>query len=821
MKIVYSWLADHVDGELPLPEALAERLTFGGLEVEGIMRTPTHPGVVVGVVRRCEAHPDADRLTVCTVDDGSGATRQVVCGAPNVREGMRAPYAPPGIRLPGDLEIAEREVRGVASAGMLLSARELDLWDDHVGLLDLGPDAAAGAPLAEVLGLGDAVLEVSATPNRPDALSHVGVARDAAALLELGFSIPRADVVEGADAAGDAATIFIDDPVGCPRYVARVIEDVTIGPSPVWLAARLASAGIRPINNVVDVTNYVLLELGHPLHAFDLDRLGGATIRVRRAKGGEVMRTLDDVERRLEPDDLVIADAAVPVALAGVMGGGDSEVTGKTRRILLESAYFEPVGVRRTARRHGLHTEASHRFERGADPNVVRLAADRAAALIAELCGGRVRKGAIDVHPAPAEAGRVTLRFARTDAVLGMPVPPRTQVAILERLGFRCLSEDAGEGTFEVPTFRTEMTREVDLIEEVARIHGYDAIPATLPARRPEPEPEAEAPAAHVGAVVGRLREAAAAAGCREVVNYSFLSEDEVRAVLAADESDVDRREGRLLRISNPLSAEQSVMRTTVLVSLLSNLRHNRRFQRGDLALYEIGRVYLADPGGLVHEPTRFAAIFSGRRAPVAWTTGDEKVDFYDAKGLVEAALARAGLHSRDVRFVPSAAALPWLHPGSACRVETVDGKDLGWLGEVHPLVAERLDVPRGVMAVELEVDAIAGVARLVPEYAGVPRFPAVLRDLAVVVDAGLPADRVRAALEAPLPEAESAGIRVVEATLFDVFTGPQVGEGKRSLAWAIRYQAEDRTLTETEAAGVQEALVTRLERDLGARLRG
>ncbi len=738
---------------------------------------------------------------------------------------MRSAFAPPGTTLPGDFHIAVRTVRGVESAGMLCSSRELGLSEEHEGILDLGRRAKIGAPLARHLGLEDTVLELGVTANRPDALSHLGVAREVAALTGLKLKAPRFTVAEKAGPVAEAASVTIEDPERCARYVARVVEGVRIAPSPPWLVARLAAAGVRAINNVVDVTNFVLMELGQPLHAFDLDGLADHRVVVRRAAAGEKLRTLDDVERTLDTDDLVIADGAAPIALAGVMGGGDSEVKGGTTRLLIESAWFEPTGVRRTARRHGLHTEASHRFERGADPGIARLAADRAAALIARLGRGKVRAGVLDVHPSPRPPREVTLRYGRTDAVLGVKIPPATQRAILTRLGFKAARKTREAVVWEVPSFRTEMDREIDLVEEVGRIHGYDEVPATLPTR--EARLSTVVGWDRSAEVEGRLRDVASAAGCLEVVNYSFVSEADVAATLPAipgAPAPADRPEAHPVRLANPLSAEQAVMRTTVLTSLLSNLRSNRRFRETDLKLYELGRAYLRDDTDRTREPARFAAVLSGRRGARSWAAPEAEVDFYDAKGLVEAALERLGL--TGARFVHDPAAAPWLHPRSACVVRVGGGSDgarevdLGWLGEVHPVVAEAFELPRGIFAVELEVDRLGEHAELAIDAHGVPRFPAVLRDLAVVVDAAVPADRVTALLTAPVDAASDLGAEVTEATLFDVYAGPQVGEGKRLLAFAIRYQAPDRTLTDDEAGRIHDALVRRLEAEVGASLR-
>lgn len=808
MRVSYQWLSELLSGGvMPSAQECARLLTGCGLEVEGIERPGEQlEGVVVAEVTECEPHPDADRLRVCKVTDGT-SNHTVVCGAPNARTGMKVAFARLGTTLPNGLTLEAREVRGVSSEGMLCAEDELGLGDAHEGILELPADAQLGAPLADHLGLDDVVFEVGVTPNRPDALSHIGVARDLGAVTGLQLVRPKTNLVESDEVAATAATIRIDDPERCGRYVGRVIEGVTVGPSPSWMQARLTGCGVRPINNVVDVTNYVLLEWGHPLHAFDLDRLAEATVVIRRASAGEKMRTLDAVERELDEDDLVIADAAAPIALAGVMGGGDCEVREDTKRILLESAWFEPAGVRRTARRHGLHTEASHRFERGADPEAVLLAADRAAGLIAEHATGTVRRGAIDEYPRPPASREVTLRFRRTAEVLGYFLDGDRQVEILERLGFSCTSRDEQQASFEVPSFRTEMSREIDLIEEVARIHGFDSIPAALPRRDAE---FGDGGSAGEEAVVSRVRVAAHAAGCAEVVNYSFVSPEEVARLVPGGDPP------RTVKLTNPLSTEQSVMRTTVSHSLLSNLAYNRRFGASDLRLYEVGRAYLPEDGR-IREPLSLAALLTGRRSKASWTNDDAAVDFYDAKALVESALDGLGVY--DAKFVPAGDRIPWLHPRSAALVELGDAR-LGWLGEVHPLVLQAWDLPAGVFLVELDIAALSECATLVPTFEPLPRFPAVLRDMAVVVDADLPAAQVQEALCRPLEQGQQMGARVTGVTHIDVYTGPQVGEGRKSLTYSIRYQASDRTLTDEEASRLHDALVDRLRTDLGAELR-
>src|SRR5919198_598002 len=516
MRISYSWLSEYVD--LPPVEELARRLTAVGFEVGAVETTGANlAGVVAARIVASERHPNAEKLSVTRVDAGQGVPLQIVCGAKNYAVGDVVPLATVGATLPGGQKIEKARLRGVESSGMLCSARELGLDADASGLLILPRGVAPGTPVAKALDLEDALLEVNVTPNRPDALSHVGVAREVAALTGQEVRLPRPKLSEEGGRAADAVRVRIEAPERCHRYAARVVEGVKIGPSPSWLARRLEACGVRSISNVVDATNFVLLELGHPLHAFDLDKVAGHEIVVRTARPGERMTTLDGKERALDPEDLVIADRDRSSALAGVMGGGDSEISNTTSRVLIESAWFLPVGVRRTAKRHGLKTEASFRFERGADPGMVIAALDRCAALVAELGGGTVRGGVVDANPRPFRPAEVPLRWARPAQLLGMPIAREEARSILVGLGFREIASDGDAVRFEVPSFRQDVSIEEDLVEEIVRTKGYDAIPETLPRLASDtPSVPAEAEA------LARVRAALEAGGLSEAVNFSF-----------------------------------------------------------------------------------------------------------------------------------------------------------------------------------------------------------------------------------------------------------------------------------------------------------
>jgi phenylalanyl-tRNA synthetase beta chain len=802
MKISVKWLGEYV--ALPAAvEELARRLTAAGLEIEGMERPGEGlRGVVVARIRESVQHPNADKLSVTKVEAGGAEPLQVVCGAKNYKVGDKVPLATVGTKLPNGVEIKQAALRGVDSFGMLCSAKELGLAEDASGLLILSPDAPVGAPVAQALGLDDVVLEVNVTPNRPDALSHLGIAREVGVVTGAAFRPPEPRPPESGGAAAEQVKVRIEEPARCPRYAARVLENVTVKPSPQWMQDRLKACGVRAINNVVDVTNYVNLEYGQPLHAFDLEKLAGQEIVVRCAKQGEKLRTLDGKERALDADDLAICDRDRPQAIAGVMGGADSEVSEGTKRIVLESANFLPASVRRTSKRHGLHTEASHRFERGADLDAVGPALDRAAQLIAELSGGTVRSGRVEVYPGQRPPRRVTLRYARVEKVLGTEVPEAECRRILGALGFRSVEEGAGQTTFEVPQARVDVEREEDLLEEIARVFGYDNIPVRLPrsvgALAPEPlEAEAER----------RLRQALSGAGLDEVVNYSFVAPRSLE-LLGGREAPV--------ALINPLSAEQSVMRTSLLPGLLENLSRNVRHQVERVALYETGRAYFRDPEGgqgqhpAAREVPRVAGLVWGMRSGRTWTQKDARVDFYDAKGAVEAVLH--ALHVAGARFVPAEA--PAWHPRACAQVLLADGTSAGHVGELHPRVTKALELPQGVFAFELDTEPLYAAARLVPAYRSVPRFPAVLRDLAVVVPVELRNDEVRKVI------LEVGGALVEDALIFDVYTGKPIPEGKKNLAYAIRYRSPERTLTDAEVSQAHQRIISEVNQRLGGALR-
>ena len=796
MKISLRWLRELCPVQLTDDE-IAQKLTAIGLEVEGRETRAIGPGIVAARVVSTTKIAGSDHLGVCQVDDGAG-THQVVCGARNYAAGDLVPMARPGAKLANGIEIRRAKLRGVESAGMLCSERELGLSDDHSGLMILPAQARVGTPLDELLGLPDTVLEINVTPNRPDALSHVGIARELAAITGVPVRMPA---TQPAGKGELPARIDVEDTQRCPRYVGRVIEGVKIGPSPLRVQERLRSCGIRPISNVVDATNLALLELGHPLHGFDLDRLAGHRILVRRAREGEPMTTLDGKERKLSADDLVIADATKPVALAGVMGGQTSEVGERTTRILLESAMFEPAGIRRTARRHALHTEASHRFERGMDERTADAAANRCAELIVQLAGGRLLPGALDVYPSPREPAKVTVRPARVSAILGVTVAEAEVDRWLRALQL----VPAGDGRWTVPSWRRDLTREIDCIEEIARLRGYDTIPVKLhPAGLGE-----TASIAPQRRVTKHARQALSAHGFDEALNYSFVAGKDLEAIS-------DRKP---VRVANPLTSDQGAMRTTLLAGLLRNVGYNLSRGVRDVKLYELGRVYVAEPdarhpsGELAwpaHEPRRLGLVITGARAGKRWNGGGEAADFFDLKGAVEDVIEAMGI--ADVRFRLAEHAA--LHPASASAV-LLGGSVAGNLGQVHPRVAEHFEVPPETCVAELDWEALLSQSLAVKHLRGVPKFPAVARDLAFVVDASVPADKLLEEIRAA-----DGGKLLESVSLFDVYRGPPVPEGRKSVAFGLSLRAADRTLTDAEADSLCAAIRERLKARVGAEIR-
>ncbi len=810
MKLPMSWLRDWVAVDASAAQ-VAEALTRRGFYVEGIESSGVgHPGVVVARVLEVARHPNADKLTVCTVEAGAEPLT-VVCGAPNVRAGMVAPLAVIGARLPGGLVIKKSKLRGVESQGMLCASDELALGDDHSGIVDLevylgtGEGLSSGRPLDELLPPPDAVLEIEIPFNRPDGLGVTGLAREVKAAFGLGWSPAAEERLAGLWAGADDFDLELEDREGCPRYIAQAVEDVRIAPSPPWLQRRLEAMGQRPINNVVDVTNLVLFELGQPLHAFDLDRLGPA-VRVRRARAGERLVTLDGRDRVLEPEVLVIADAMMPVALAGIMGGAATEVTDSTTRLLLECAWFEPRRIRRGSRALGLSTEASKRFERGVDPQGGAAATARFLGLLAEVSPGLRLGAARGLAYGPAVRPPLTLRGSRCARVLGITVPRDEAVAHLEALDFDVavpLAAPVPESDWAVevaaPGWRPDVGCEDDLVEEVARSHGYD--------RLPDPPLETHGVRAErspLERTVQRARRAMLARGLSEACTTTLVSEREALATAAllgaAPES--------LVRLANPLSREGEVLRPNLVAGLLRACAHNLRQGAPAVRLFEVGAGFAAGPAALPVETLMLAAVVTGPRYAHAHDAAQQPVDFDEAKGLWEAWLEEMGVDTPEWRTY---AASGW-KPGASAEVAAGTSR-IAWAGSLgQPLLRTwEIEGPVHLFTVQLEPLATsAPSARL--DLPG--RFPLVSRDLAFFVPAACTHRELEAALVA------AAGERLAAIELFDVYAGPGTPEGMKSLAYALRFGHPDRTLQEAEVQTIQDRMVAAVARECGGRLR-
>ena len=788
MKFPESWLREHVTVSATRDE-LSARLTAIGLEVEDAQVLGEGlEGVFVAEILSCEKHPEADRLQVCQVATGAG-TVQIVCGAPNARPGLKAPLATVGATLPGGIAIQAAKLRGVDSQGMLCSAKELGIDADASGLLELPADAPVGTPVAEFLGLPDASFELKLTPNRADCFSVRGVAFDVAAALSA--QVNALEIPEAAVTSQAALDVALHAGADCPRYCGRIIEGVDAAArSPLWMTERLKRAGLRPISPLVDITNYVMLELGQPMHAFDADTLSGP-VGVRRGRAGETLKLLDERETALDDGFLVITDGERPVALAGVMGGWDTRVTDATTRVFLESAHFAPSAIIGRARRIGLHTDASHRFERGVDPQLPRYALERATALALQVMGGRagaITEAALAEHLPQPQA--VALRRARLARVLGITVADAEVERILRALGMQ-VSATAEGWAVVPPTRRFDIAIEEDLIEEVARIHGYDSIPTTTPAGQIR---LAAPPEGRVADAV--LRRQLTGRDYLEAINYAFVDGD----LLAAWQL----QEGAVA-LANPLSGELGVMRTSLLPGLVAALGRNRARQQPRVRLFELGRVFHLTAGAPLETP-RIAAVACGRQAAEQWTADDREVDFYDLKADVEALLALA---DATAEFRPDAS--PFGHPGRSASVWR-DGRRIGWVGHLHPGLARALDLDGEVLGFELDLAPLA--QRAVPRASELSRYPSVRRDIALVVPEATPWAALQASLETAL------GPLLREVRLFDRYVGPGLDSGSKSLAMGLIMQDVSRTLTDRDADQAVATALEALAKDCGARLR-
>ena len=813
MKIPYSWLREYCDPGIPATE-LAELISMRAVEVERVSTVgPLSPdGFVVGYVVSAEQHPNADRLSVCVVNDGEGE-RTIVCGAPNVATGQTVAVALPGAVMPDGQKLGKAKLRGIESAGMILAEDELELGTDHDGIMVLAEGEGApapGTPLAEVLPIAEEVLELDLNPNRSDCLGLYGVAREVHALTGAELAPPPWSEDWEPTAHGsldDLARIEVEVPELCPRFTARAFENVTMGPSPLWLRARLLAAGQRPISNIVDVTNYVMLLVGQPLHSYDLDRVAGGLLVVRGAADGEKITTLDGNERVLDSEMVVICDAEGPSGgVAGVMGGRDSEVSDSTTRVLLEAATWDGPNILRTSHELGVRSEASARFEKQLHPELALRAQRVASRLICENSGAALVPGVIDVATEPPAPHVIALRSERTEAILGIPIGPDEAEESLTRLGF-AVERDGGDLRAEItPERHYDVTREIDLIEEVGRLNGFDKLPRTLPAH-------GERGGLSRGqALQRRIEDAMRDFGFDQAISWGLIS-PAIFDLLRLDAGDGRRK---AVRVSNPLSEELSAMRTTLLGGLLEAARRNLAHGMERTALYESGRAFAAEsppeegsteagafPGDLPapdREPHRLAAITVGPLGPPAWRGEDPAQDFFVLKGVIEALARGVGAQPE---FTPGAE--PFLHPGRAASL-SFGGVRAGWLGELHPAVAAEWDLPAAV-AFEFDVAPLLDMASTGDEvYEDLLTHPALLQDLAVVVPEDVPAERVRETV------LNAGGELLRSAEIFDLFRGEQVSEGHKSIAVRLEFRAADRTLTDEEVAPVRAAISDSLE---------
>ena len=807
MLIPLSWLKRYVPVDLP-PGELAHRLTMAGTEIGAVEETGAgwdRDRVLVGHVLEVNPHPNADRLCLPTVDLGNGETAIVVCGAPNVAAGQKIAFAREGAMLrsnrTGKVEpLKAAKIRGVLSSGMVCSERELGLGEDHGGILVLDDDVPVGAPLVDVLG--DAVLDAEVTPNRPDCLSILGVAREVGAITGVQVTEPDTAYAEDGSPIADRVTVEIEDPDLCPRYTAGLIEGVRVGPSPEWLRSALEKAGQRTINNLVDIANFVMLEYGQPMHAFDFDKVADGTIIVRQARRGERLATLDDETHDLRPPMLAIADPSGPVALAGVVGGVGTGVTEATTSVLLESANFDPTNTHRTRRAMGHGTEASHRFERGIRAELAPRALRRAIGLILDVAGGTAAAGIVDEYPGSSEAPEVRLTGTRLRKVLGVDLPMDQVKGVLESLGFQVRDGGGDELVVTAPYWRSDIRIEDDVIEEVARIVGYDDIPTTamatpIPHHSPKPFEELRE----------GVRDALAAAGLQEVLTYSLT-----------DRETLDMVDGLVgigdpLALANPMSSQLQALRTSLRGNMLKTLGANRRMSRGEgLRLFEIGRVFIpreeAKERDLPDERQMVVGTVSGPRFPASWLAQQVDMDFYDAKGALEAMLAATGI---EAAFEPGEDAV--MHPGKTARL-IVDGKQVGVVGEVHPSTLQRFDLEDSAVAMfEIDLGALFDAASAGPgAYVPVSRFPQAERDIALIVDEG--------ASSASIQQIIDRHKLVASSRPFDIYTGEGVPEGKKSAAYRIVFQSEQATLTSEAVDRAQGDILRQLQRRLGAELR-
>lgn len=804
MFVSYKWLQEYVDLSGITAKELADKITKSGIEVEGVETLNEGiKGVVIGHVVEKEQHPNADKLNKCLVDLGGEAPVQIICGAPNVDKGQKVAVATIGAVLPGNFKIKKAKLRGEESNGMICSLKELGVDPKVVakeyseGIFVFPNNVQVGEDAISYLERDDQILELGLTPNRADCLSMLGVAYEVAAILGREVKLPQPKVEGIAEKAADYIQVTVDASEDNPLYVAKVIKNVKIGPSPLWMQGRLMASGIRPHNNVVDITNYILLEYGQPLHAFDYDRLGSKEILVRRANEGEKITTLDDAERSLTADHLVITNGTVPVALAGVMGGANSEVQSDTTTVLLESAYFKGSTIRKASKDHGLRSEASARYEKGIDPNRTRIAAERAAELMALYASGEVLEGSVEADTLKVEPAVVTITLEKINRVLGTEISLAEVESIFSRLQFE-VQTDNDSLTVTVPTRRGDITIEEDLIEEVARLYGYDNLPTTLPIGSSTP-----------GYLSGYQKKRRIArrflegAGLYQAVTYSLTSKEK------ATQYALDKREP--IRLAMPMSEDKSLLRLSILPQLLEVVKYNAARQNENMAVFETGVVFLAnEKDQLPNEQEHLAGAVTGLWQSHLWQGEKKPVDFYVVKGILEGLFTRLGLNNQ-VEY--RSTAIEDMHPGRTAEI-LLNGKSIGFVGQIHPNVQKDLDLKDTyVFEISLKDVLEADVAPL--QYESIPRFPSITRDIALVVDKGMTAGELQTIIT------ESGGTLLKEVYVFDLYEGERMETGKKSIAFSLKYFDPEKTLTDEEVTKAHDQVLAAVKEKAGAVLRG
>ena len=802
MRVSLNWLKDFVSIDRS-PQEVADLLTMAGLEVEAVEPIGhSLQDVIAAKILSVEKHAEADRLFICRMDTGKEEV-PVICGAPNVETGAVVPMALPGTMLPGGLKIEESTIRGVRSVGMLLAEDEMGLTDDHEGIMILASDLAPGTSVAPALGLEDWALEIALTPNRGDCASVIGIAREIAALTGEKLRKPEIKLQESGAPIKDLARINVEDPIGCPRYGAGMIQGIEIKPSPFWMRYRLHVSGIRSISNVVDVTNYVLLEMGQPLHAFDYDRLKENRIVVRRAEEGETFTTLDGTTHTLNKDVLMICDGQRSVAVAGIMGGLNSEIFAGSKNVLIESAFFDPTTIRRGSKRLGLSTEASYRFERGIDIGGVIRALHRSLMLMAELTGGEIVRGVIDVYPKPHKSPLIDLRVDKTNGFLGVSLSRQAMARYLRALEMDVEEVDENVLRIEPPSFRVDLTRDVDLMEEVARMEGFDKVPVTYPPIRPSDggDPSALRTKEKIVEIMVGL-------GLTEIISYSFTSPESLDFLGAEEKSPLKAS----VALVNPLTVDQSIMRTSLVPGLLAAVKTNLAQGEKDLKLFEVGRIFLGrETAELPEEKPIVAAIMTGLYNPKEWFHEERAVDFFDMKGALEALLKALGLkeYSFERGAVPS-----WYHEAMGAAVFLGDIL-LGHVGQVSSEVLRHFGVETdNLFLFELDVAVLAEKSREAKQFEGVTRFPAVYRDLSLVVSRNTECATIRKIIQ------KEGGELVESVTLFDYYEGGKMGPSEKALAFRVCYRSKRETLDGREINKLHEAVIEKIAKQTGARLR-